>query len=90
MRGAIKATLKALYEGKEVNATNGLNFGTTRTSNEIVALRHTLGIDIDTVRVNTSNRKWYGKYVLVRSEKNLEKVRVILGIDSQEDEVQKC
>ena len=88
MRGAIIVTLQALYDGKEVTAKNSINFGTTRITNEITALRNGLGIDIITDRIETENRKWYGSYRLIRTEENLEKVRVILGLHSNQDEVQ--
>ncbi len=88
MRGAVIATLLALYEGKEVTANKSLECDTTRISNEISTLRNGLGIDIITDRVETDNRKWYGSYRLIRTEENLEKVRVILGLHSKKDGVQ--
>ena len=89
MRGAVTATLKALYERKEVTANKGKECSTTRITNEISTLRNVLGIDIITDRVETENRKWYGSYRLIRTKENLEKVRVILGLHSKQDEVQK-
>ena len=88
MRGAVLATLQALYEGKEVTARKSLECDTTRISNEISTLRNGLDIDIITDRIETENRKWYGSYRLIRTEKNLEKVRVILGLHSKQDEGQ--
>lgn len=89
MRGAVIATLKALYERKEVTANKGKECSTTRITNEISTLRNILEIDIITDRVETENRKWYGSYRLIRTEENLEKVRVILGLHSNQDESQK-
>ena len=89
MRGAVIATLQALYDGKEVTANKSLECNTTRVSNEISTLRNALGIDIITDRVETENHKWYGSYRLIRTVENLEKVKVILGLHSQKDEVQK-
>ena len=86
MRGAVTATLKALYEGKEVTANRGKECNTTRITNEISTLRNVLGIDIITDRIETKNRKWYGSYRLIRTKENLEKVRVILGLHSNQDE----
>ena len=88
MRGAVIATLQALYDGKEVTANKSLECDTTRVSNEISTLRNALGIDIITDRIETDNHKWYGSYRLIRTEENLEKVRVILGLHSNQDEVQ--
>ncbi len=88
MRGAVTSTLQALYDGKEVTASKSLECSTTRITNEISTLRNGLGIDIITDRIETKNRKWYGRYRLIRTEENLEKVRVILGLHSKKDEVQ--
>lgn len=89
MRGAVIATLKALYEGKQVTAHRGKQYKTTRMSNEISTLRNELSIDIITDRINTENGKWYGSYRLIRTEENLERVKAILGILSRDDETQK-
>lgn len=89
MRGAIIATLQALYDGKEVTANKSLACGTTRITNEISTLRNALDIDIITDRVETETKKWYGSYRLIRTNENLKKVRVILGLHSQTDESQK-
>ena len=88
MRGAVIATLQALYDSKEVTARKSLEYDTTRISNEITTLRNGLGIDIITDRVETESRKWYGSYRLIRTEENLERVRVILGLHSKKDEGQ--
>jgi len=88
MRGAVIATLQALYDGKEVTANKSLECSTTRISNEIGTLRNGLGIDIITDRIETENHKWYGSYRLIRTKENLEKVRVILGLHSPKDESQ--
>lgn len=88
MRGAVIATLKALYEGKEVTANKAKECNTTRITNEISTLRNILEIDIITDRVETKNRKWFGSYRLIRTKDNLEKVRAILGISPNQDEVQ--
>ncbi len=88
MRGAVITTLKALYEGKQVTALRGGQYKTTRITNEISTLRNELNIDIITDRINTENGKWYGSYRLIRTEENLERVKAILGIFSQDDEVQ--
>ena len=88
MRGAVIATLQALYDCNEVTARKSLECDTTRISNEITTLRNGLGIDIITDRIDTENRKWYGSYRLIRTKKNLEKARVILGLHSKKDEVQ--
>ena len=85
MRGAVTATLQALYESREVTANKGKECSTTRITNEISTLRNVLGIDIITDRVETENRKWYGSYRLIRTKENLEKVRVILGLHSKKD-----
>ena len=81
------ATLQALYNKKEVTANKSLECKTTRITNEIGTLRNVLGIDIVTDRIETVNHKWYGSYRLIRTKGNLEKVREILGIPSQENEV---
>ena len=78
MRGAVIATLKALYEGKKVTALNSGQHKTTRITNEISTLRNELGIDIITDRINTDNGKWYGSYRLIRTPENLERVKRIL------------
>jgi len=88
LRGAVLATLQALYDGKEVTAGKSLEYDTTRISNEISTLRNGLGIDIITDRIETENRKWYGSYRLIKTEENLKKVRVILGLHFKKDEVQ--
>ena len=88
MRGAERTTLQALYDGKLMTANNSIEYGTTRITNEISRLRNTFGIDIETKRNNTENNKWYGSYHLIRSTKNLEKARDILGISSKKDEAQ--
>lgn len=88
MRGAVIATLQALYESREVTANKSPECNTTRITNEISTLRNVLGIDIITDRIETKNRKWYGSYRLIRTEENLEKARVILGLHSKQDEVQ--
>ncbi len=89
MRGAEKTTLQALYDGKLMTANNSIEYGTTRITNEISRLRNTFDIAIEMKRNNTTNNKWYGSYHLIRNEKNLEKVRDILGILPKKDEVQK-
>lgn len=89
MRGAVMATLQALYASKEVTANKSKECSTTRITNEISTLRNILGINIITDRIETENKKWYGSYRLIRTEENLEKVRVILGLHSKQDEVQK-
>ncbi len=86
MRGAVIATLQALYDGKEVTANKSLECKTTRITNEISTLRNVLCIDIITDRIETENRKWYGFYRLIRTEENLEKVKIILGLYSKQDE----
>ena len=83
------ATLQALYNKKEITASKSLECNTTRITNEISTLRNDLGIDIATDRIETENRKWYGSYRLIQTEENLEKVRVILGLHSKQDEIQK-
>ena len=88
MRGAVIATLKALYESKEVTAGKSMQYGTTRITNEINTLRNALGIDIITDRVETESRKWYGSYRLIRTKENLEKVNVVLALHKK-DESQK-
>lgn len=87
MRGAVITTLKALYEGKEITANKSLECDTTRITNEISTLRNDLGIDIITDRINLENKKWYGSYRLVRTDENLKKVRDILKIYSNSNEV---
>ena len=89
MRGAVIATLQALYDGKLMTANNSIEYGTTRITNEISRLRNTFGIDIITDQIKTENHKWYGSYRLIRTQKNLEKVRDILGMSSKKDAVQK-
>ena len=90
MRSAVIVTLQALYDGKEVTANKSLECSTTRITNEISTLRTDLGIDIITDRVATNNHKWYGSYRLVRTSENLKKVRAILEIYSNLDEVKIC
>lgn len=85
MRGAVIATLQALYEGKEVTACKGLECSTTRITNEISTLRNILDIDIITDRVETENQKWYGSYRLIRTEENLKKVNVLLELHKQDE-----
>ena len=87
MRGAVIATLQALYESKEVTASRSLSCNTTRITNEISTLRNDFGIDIITDRIETENHKWYGSYRLIRTEENLEKVRVLLEHHSKQNEV---
>ena len=88
MRGAVIVTLKALYEGKKITANSMKECNTTRVSNEIGTLKNKLDIDIIMERVNTENHKWYGRYHLVRTKGNLERVIRILEIHSKQDEVQ--
>lgn len=87
MRGAVITTLKALYEGKEVTASKSKACGTTRITNEISTLRNKLEIDIITNKIHTVGRKWYGSYHLVRNKENLERVREVLGLHTQIDEI---
>ena len=87
MRRAIITTLQSLYDGKEVTASKSIECDTTRISNEISTLRNGLDIDIITDRIDTENGKWYGSYRLIRTKENLEKVRVLLGLHSKNDEV---
>ena len=90
MRKAIIKTLQALYDGKEVTASNSLTYLTTRITNEISILRNSYGIAITTDRIHLSSKRWYGSYRLVRSDNNIKKVREILKIDSTIDEVSRC
>ncbi|MDA7847860.1 hypothetical protein N8972_00010 [Sulfurospirillum sp.] len=85
MRNAVITTLKALYECKEVTANKSKECNTTRITNEISTLRNDLEIDIITDRINTNNKKWYGSYRLIRSNKNLEKVKKLLEIYSKSE-----
>ncbi len=78
MRRAVFNVLKALYEGKEVTATNAIHYGTTRITNEIGILRNVLDIDIITDRVETSNGKWFGSYRLIRTKENIRRTDKIL------------
>lgn len=78
MRKATLQTLKALYEGVEVNASNSLKFGTTRITNEIATLRNEHNIKIETQKVKLDSKKWYGNYKLVRSSENLQNVKRLL------------
>jgi len=78
MRDAVYNTLKALYETKEVAVNKQLEYATTRISNIIGILRNDFNIDIITDRINTKNKKWYGSYRLVRTDKNLKIVREML------------
>ncbi len=87
MRVAVMATLQALYDKKEVTANKSLECKTTRITNEISTLRNDLEIDIVTDRIETTNHKWYGSYRLIRTEENLEKVRVLLEHHSKQNEV---
>ncbi len=89
MRDAIITTLKALYEGKKVTANRSYECNTTRITNEISSLRNTFKIAIITDRVSTEKYKWYGSYRLVRTGKNLKKVRAILDIYSNQNESSK-
>ncbi len=80
MRTAVLTTLKALYDAKEVTANKSLECSTTRITNEISTLRNNLEIDIITDRITTKNKKCYGSYRLVRSDKNIKRVEDILNI----------
>lgn len=75
MRRATINTLSALLEGKRVTAFAGPKLGTTRVSNEIVEIRHRLGIKVITQRIKTKNGKWYGVYRLDRSWGNAVKAK---------------
>ncbi|HIP19755.1 MAG TPA: hypothetical protein EYG70_01370 [Sulfurimonas sp.] len=79
MKSAIKITLQALYEGKEITANNTPY--TTRISNIISVLRNQYDIGIITDRVNLKSGKWYGSYRLDGSDKNLDKVRLLTKQD---------
>jgi len=78
MREAVYSTLKALYETKEVTVNKQLEYGITRISNEILTLRNRFNIDITMDRINTKNKKWYGSYILVRTDENLKIVKEML------------
>ena len=90
MRYAVYKTLTALYDGKEVTATKSLECNTTRITNEISTLRNIYGVEIITDRISLENAKWYGSYRLVRTDKNLRKVREILGENSNSNETIIC
>ncbi|RLA77548.1 MAG: hypothetical protein DRG78_17180 [Epsilonproteobacteria bacterium] len=77
--------LKCLYEDKQVaTIKNEPLFFTTRVENIISKLRNQDKIKIDTLKVKTSN-SWYGKYQLVRTKKNIEKVTKILNQSSNKN-----
>lgn len=70
--------LKCLYLEKDVATVNGSkDYSTTRVTNPICTLRNQYNIEIETLRVNTSN-SWYGRYKLVRTKENLVKVRKLI------------
>ena len=82
--------LECLYFDKDVATLNGSNdYITTRVANPISILRNKYNIEIETLRVNTSN-SWYGKYKLVRTEENLAKVRKIINIHSKQKPTKKA
>jgi len=78
MREAVYSTLKALYESKEVTVKKQLEYGTTRISNEKSILKNRFNIDIAMDRIKIKNRKWYGSYRLIRTDKNLKIVKEML------------
>ncbi len=72
--------LKALLNGDEdiSSSVSEWKFLTTRITNQISALRKS-GIDIDTKTVKVpDSRKYYGRYVLVQDEQNIERAVLLL------------
>jgi hypothetical protein len=90
MRYATYKTLERLYQNQEVSANTNLQCSTTRITNEISALRNTFKVDIVTQRKLLENKKWYGSYKLVKTEKNLKRVRAILEECSNLYEAKSC
>ena len=87
MRQAVFIVLHALVDETEEVSTlrSEERFSTTRLTNEIDTLRNELSIDIDMNRVYydpLNKRKYYGKYTLVQSPKNLKRVKEILTTHS--------
>ena len=95
MRQAVFIVLHALVDDIEEISTlrSEARFSTTRMSNEIDTLRNKLGVDIDMHRVYydpRNKRKYYGKYTLVQTQKNLEKVKKILTTHSTKKPLKKA
>lgn len=76
--------LECLYYDKDVATVNDTkDYSTTRIANPISKLRNQYNIEIETLRVNTSN-SWYGKYKIIRTKENLAKVRKIINTHSNQ------
>lgn len=71
--------LRGLLNGQKVTAANCLQFLTTRTSNEILALRKK-GLVIHNENIKTSKRKFYVNYVLSQDATNIQKAITLLNI----------
>lgn len=72
--------LKALLNGDEdiSSSSSEFRFLTTRITNQISSLRKS-GIDIETKTVKVpDSRKYYGRYVLVQDEQNIERAVLLL------------
>ena len=79
--------LKALLDGEEdiSSSSSEWKYLTTRITNQISSLRKS-GIDIDTKTVKVpDSRKYYGRYVLVQDDKNIE--RAILLLEKLEEKL---
>ncbi len=72
--------LKALLNGDEdiSSSSSEFRFLTTRITNQISSLRKS-GIEIETKTVKVpDSRKYYGRYVLVQDEQNIERAVLLL------------
>ncbi len=72
--------LKALLEGDEdiSSSSSEWKYLTTRITNQISSLRKS-GIEIETKTVKVpDSKKYYGRYVLVQNDKNIEKAILLL------------
>lgn len=72
--------LKALLDGDEdiSSSSSEWKYLTTRITNQIGALRKS-GIEIETKTVKVpDSKKYYGRYVLVQDDENIEKAILLL------------
>lgn len=74
--------LRALLYRKQVTANDGLNFHTTRISNEILKLR-SLGLIVDNQWLKSSRGKTYVNYVLNLGAENIRKAKELYNLSAK-------
>lgn len=82
IRHTDRLIIKALLNNERITANDGFKFYTTRVSNSILKLRK-LGLQINSKRNHTSEKRYYVNYTLVKEAKNIQKAKELYILEEK-------